>query len=160
MIYNEGVITTPSDREILMQRIFRAPAQLMYDVWTKPEHVRRWYGVRGTTVTVCDIDLRVGGAWRWVVVRPDNVEIAFSGEFLELDPPRLIRRTERFEQMPGGDPAIVTITFEERDGGAETFFSATMLFPTKRERDMCLQSGMEHGLRECYANIDKIITGD
>lgn len=146
-------ITLPSEREIVMERVFRAPASTVFDVWTKPEHVKKWYGVRGTTVTVCDIDLRVGGSWRWVVSRP-GLEVAFSGEFLEIDPPRRLRRTERFEGMPGPG-CVVTLTFDEKDG--ETTLISKMLFQSKAERDACLRSGMEHGIIECYQNIDKLL---
>ena len=94
----ESTLTLPSDREIVLTRVFDAPrAHILFEVWTKPEHVRKWYGVRSTTVTVCEIDLRVGGAWRWVVAKPGGMEIAFSGVFLEIDPPRRLKRTEVFE---------------------------------------------------------------
>lgn len=150
----ESTLTCPSDREIVMQRAFRGPAQTLFDMWTKPEHVRRWYGVRQTTVTVCDIDLRVGGGWRWVVAKPQGMEIAFSGEFLEIAPPRLFRRTERFEAMPGPG-AIVTCTFDEKEG--ETTFTMHMLFEDRQSRDICLHSGMESGVHECFRNIDQLL---
>src|SRR5579871_3281168 len=104
-------ISLPTEREIVMERVFKAPARVLFDVWTKPEHVRKWYGVRGPTVTVCDIDLRVGGSWRWVVSRP-GLQVAFSGEFLEIDAPRRLQRTERFEGMPGPG-CVVTLIFDE-----------------------------------------------
>src|SRR5258708_28021949 len=109
-VQREGTVALQSDREIVMQRVFNAPARTLFDVWTKPEHVRKWYGVRSTTVTVCDIDLRVGGAWRWVVTKPNGLEIAFSGVFREIDPPRRLQRTERFEAIPGPGCAV-TLTF-------------------------------------------------
>lgn len=153
-LYTEGTLTLPADNEILMQRVFRCPAETLYEVWTRPEHVRQWYGVRGTTVTVCDIDLRVGGAWRWVSRLPNGQEIAFSGVFRELDPPRRLQRTERFESVPGAD-SVVTLSFDQRDG--ETVLSMHMLFPTSFHRDMALKSGMELGVKECYLLIDKLL---
>ena len=153
-IQREGTVTLPSDREIVMQRVFNAPARTLFDVWTKPEHVRKWYGVRSTTVTVCDIDLRVGGAWRWVVTKPNGLEIAFSGVFREIDPPRRLQRTEIFETMPGAG-CIVTLTFDENDG--QTTLTMNMLFETKEHRDICLHSGMELGVQECYQNIDALL---
>lgn len=147
-------LTLPSDRELAMTRMFKATAKTLFEVWTKPEHVRKWYGVRSTTVTVCDIDLRVGGAWRWVVAKPDGTEIAFSGKFLEIDPPHRLQRTELFEAVPGSE-CVVTLTFDEKDG--ETTLTTHMLFPNKQHRDMCLKSGMELGVKECYANIDRIV---
>jgi uncharacterized protein YndB with AHSA1/START domain len=149
----DTTITLPSDTELVLQRAFQAPAQTLFDMWTKPEHVRKWYGVRGTTVTVCDIDLRVGGAWRWVVERP-GLEVAFSGVFREIDPPRRIQRTERFEAMPGAE-SLVTITFDEK--GGQTTLTLHMLFPNKEGRDVCLRSGMEVGVKECFQKIDELI---
>ncbi|MGJ5815833.1 SRPBCC family protein [Paludibaculum fermentans] len=153
-IKREGTLTLPNDRTILMQRVFEAPARVLFDVWTKPEHVRKWYAVRSTTMTVCDIDLRVGGAWRWVIVTPTGMEVAFSGVFTEIDPPRRLQRTEVFEAMPGPG-ALVTISFDERDG--QTTLSMEMVFDSKEERDLCLKSGMELGVQECYQKIDELV---
>ena len=147
------MITLPSDLELVMTRVFRAPAQVVFDMWTKPEHVRKWYGVRSTTVTVCDIDLRVGGAWRWVVSRP-GMDVAFSGIFREIDPPHRLQRTEIFEGMPGPG-CLVTLTFDEKDG--QTTLTMSMLFQSKADRDMCLKSGMDKGVIECFENIDRLI---
>jgi len=149
----ETTLTLPSDREIVMQRAFNAPARTLFDVWTKREHVRKWYGVRNTVVTVCEIDLRVGGAWRWVVVKPQGMEIAFSGVFTEIDPPHRLQRTERFEAMPG--ECLVTLTFDERDG--QTLLTTNMLFQNKADRDVCLKSGMELGVKEAYQKIDELL---
>lgn len=150
----EGALTVPSDLEIVMQRVFNTPAHTLFEVWTKPEHVRKWYAVRSTTVTVCDIDLRVGGAWRWVVITPQGMEVAFSGVFREIDPPRRLQRTEVFEAMPGPG-AVVTLTFDEKDG--QTTLTMHMLFQSKEERDICVHSGMELGVKECYQKIDELL---
>jgi len=150
----EVTLTLPSACELAMTRAFSAPALVLFEVWTKPEHVRKWYGVRSTTVTVCEIELRVGGAWRWVVTTPNGMEIAFSGEFLEIDPPHRLQRTERFEAVPGAD-SVVTLTFDEKDG--QTMLTTHMLFPNRQQRDLCLKSGMELGVKECYDNIDSIL---
>lgn len=154
-IQREGTLTLPSDREILMQRVFQAPPATLFEMWTKPEHVRHWYAVRSTTMTVCEIDLRVGGAWRWVVVAPNGMEIAFSGVFQEINPPHSFRRTEVYEAMPGAG-AIVTVSFDEEDDGYTTM-NMHMLFPAKSDRDICLQSGMELGVRECYQKMDELL---
>ncbi len=153
-IQRESILTLPSDRELVLTRMFNAPARTVFDMWTKPEHVRKWYGVRSTTVTACDIDLRVGGAWRWVVTRPPALEVAFSGIFREIDPPRRLQRTERFEAMPGAE-SLVTMTFDEKDG--QTTFTLHTLFDSKQARDGCLQSGMELGIRECFQKIDELL---
>ena len=145
---------TASGRTLVIERVFNAPRTLVYDMWTKPEHVRKWYGVRSTTVTVCDIDLRVGGAWRWVVMTPNGMDVAFSGVFLELDPPHRFQKTEFFEAMPGSG-SVVTFTFDEKDG--QTTLTMHMQFDTKEDRDVCLHSGMEHGVKEIYRNIDALL---
>ncbi|MGD0301678.1 MAG: SRPBCC family protein [Bryobacteraceae bacterium] len=152
----EMALTLPTDREIVMTREFNAPARILFEVWTKPEHVRKWYAVRGTTMTVCEIDLRVGGAWRWVVTHPKGGEIAFSGVFREVDPPRRLQRTEVFESVPGAE-SLVTLTFDEHDG--QTTLTINMLFKSKQDRDICLRSGMELGVKECFQKIDELMAG-
>ncbi|HUJ50036.1 MAG TPA: SRPBCC family protein [Bryobacteraceae bacterium] len=152
-LQHELNLTLPSDREISMTRVFNTPASVLFDVWTKPEHVRKWYGVRQTTVTVCDIDLRVGGAWRWVVTR-NGMEVAFSGVFREIDPPRRLQRTEVFEAMPGAE-SLVTLTFDEKDG--QTTLTLNMFFQSKQDRDGALKSGMELGIKECFQKIDDLV---
>ena len=152
-LQHELNLTLSSDREISMTRVFNAPARVLFDVWTKPEHVRKWYGVRQTTVTVCDIDLRVGGAWRWVVTR-NGMEVAFSGVFRQIDPPRRLQRTEVFEAMPGAQ-SLVTLTFDEKDG--QTMLTMNMLFQSKQDRDVALKSGMELGIKECFQKIDDLV---
>ena len=97
----QATLTTPSDTEILVTRVFNAPAPLVFEAWTKPEHVKNWYGLRSMKTTVCDIDLRVGGAWRWVQETEDGTEVAFSGVYKEIDPPSRLVYTEGFEAMPG-----------------------------------------------------------
>jgi uncharacterized protein YndB with AHSA1/START domain len=153
MAQRETTLTLPSDRELAIKRVFNATARTLFDVWTRPEHVRKWYGVRSTTVTVCEIDLRVGGAWRWVIARP-GLEVAFSGVFLEIEPPRLLKRTELFEAIPGAE-SVVTLTFDEKDG--QTTLTLHTRFPSKQHRDGCLQSGMELGMRECFQKIDELV---
>jgi uncharacterized protein YndB with AHSA1/START domain len=152
-LQREMTLTLPSDRELVMKRSFNAPARILFEVWTKAEHVRKWYAVRGTTMTVCEIDLRVGGAWRWVLTR-NGMEIAFSGVFREIDPPRRLQRTEVFEAIPGAE-SLVTATFDEEDG--QTTLTINMLFKSKQDRDGCLQSGMELGVKECFQKIDQLV---
>jgi len=152
-LQREMTLTLPSDREIVMTREFKAPARTLFEVWTKPEHVRKWYAVRGTTMTVCEIDLRVGGAWRWVIARP-GLEVAFSCVFREIDPPHRLQRTEVFEAMPGAE-SLVTFSFDEKDG--RTTLTMNMLFQSKQDRDVCLRSGMELGVKECFQRIDELV---
>jgi len=148
------LLTLLDDFEIVMQRSFEASPETLFDVWTQPKHVRNWYGVRGTTVTICDIDLRVGGAWRWVVTRPPSMEIAFPGVFLEINRPHSFRRTEKFEGYSDNE-CIVTVSFAEQAG--QTMLTMSMRFGSKEERDGCLKSGMELGVEECMNNIAVIV---
>ena len=96
----KATIELPADTDILITRTFQAPADLVYTAMTTPEHVRRWWGAGHGEVTTCDIDLRVGGTWRFVLTQPDGTEVAFSGEYLELDPPGRTVHTERYEAVP------------------------------------------------------------
>jgi len=98
----------------------------------------------------------VGGAWRWVVTHPKGGEIAFSGVFREVDPPRRLQRTEVFESVPGAE-SLVTLTFDEHDG--QTTLTINMLFKSKQDRDICLRSGMELGVKECFQKIDELMAG-
>src|SRR5687767_4302232 len=95
----------PSDTEIVITREFNAPRELVFDAWTKPEHIKRWWGLRGSTVSVCEVDLRVGGKWRWVLGSPDDEggAHAFSGQYLEVVRPERLVRTEWYEAIPGAE---------------------------------------------------------
>lgn len=151
----EATITLPSDREIVITREFDAPARLVWDAYTKPELVRQWHGLRSGTTTVCDIDFRVGGRWRYVQKFPDvDGEVGFTGEYLAIELQRRIVNTEEFEMIPG-DPATVTTTFEEADG--RTTVTSHNLFVHAEQRDGAMQSGMEHGVNEMYERLDEYL---
>ena len=151
----EATIALPSDREIVISREFDAPAQLVFDCHTKPELYQQWYGLRSATSTVCEIDFRVGGRWRSAQTLPDlDGEVAFSGEFRDIDPPRGYVYTEMFEAQPG-PPAIVTMRFDEVDG--RTTVTSTSLFASAEIRDLVLRSGMEHGINEMYSRLDELL---
>jgi uncharacterized protein YndB with AHSA1/START domain len=150
----EASISTPSDTEIVITRVFDAPAAILFDTWTKPEHVRNWYGLRSMKTTVVDIDLRVGGAWRWVQEADDGTEVAFSGVYNEIDPPGRLVYTEGFEAMPG-PPLVVTLTFDEHDG--KTTLTSHSPCPSVEVRDAILQSGMEYGVNETYERLDELL---
>ncbi|MEV6399003.1 SRPBCC family protein [Streptomyces sp. NPDC051907] len=144
-------LTTPSDRELVITRVFDAPRSLVFEAWTKPEHVRRWYGLRSLTTTVCDIDFRPGGAWRWGQ-SDGSQEIVFSGVYQEIVPPERIVYTEIFEQMPG--PAVVTtLTFDEEDG--RTTLTSTSVWPSREIRDQAMAMGMEEGVVETYERLEE-----
>jgi uncharacterized protein YndB with AHSA1/START domain len=149
----ETVLELPSDRETLIRRTFRAPAELVFDAWTIPDQVRRWYGLAEFDMTVCEIDLRVGGHWRWVQASPDGYEVAFSGVYRHIDRPQRLTFTEVFEPMPGSD-FDVEMTFDEVDG--HTTVTTVMTYQSREHRDGHLQSGMEDGTRAVHLRLDEL----
>ena len=142
----------PSDRETLITRSFAAPRTLVFAAMTQPEHVRQWYGLRDHTMKVCEIDLRVGGKWRYVVQMPDGNEYAFSGEYLEIVPPERLVSTERFEAIPGSD-YVATVTFSEQDG--ETTLTSHLQYQSPEHRDGHVNSGMAWGMQQTFARLDE-----
>ena len=144
-------MTLPSDREILIERVFDAPRRLVFDALTKPEHVAHWYGPRAMTLTSCEIDLRVGGAWRYVVRDPAGNDFGFSGEYREIMPPERLVCTENFEGIPPGHDYLVTVTLSDLDG--KTKLTSHLQYKTPEDRDGHIQSGMEPGMRETYDRL-------
>lgn len=150
----EATIDLPSDRETVITRVFDAPRKLVWDAMTKPEHVKHWYGLRTNTLSVCEIDLRPGGAWRYVQTSPHGEETAFSGVYREVVAPERLVSTELFEAMPSTD-YLVTVTFDEQDG--RTTMTSRLLYQSKEHRDGHLQSGMEWGMNETYQRLDELL---
>jgi len=138
-------LTLPSDREIVMTRVFDAPRRLVFEAHSKPEHVKHWWGRRGSTLPICEMDFRPGGAWRFVERGPDGQDNAFRGVYREITPPERIVWTFEFEGMPG-HVSVETLTFVERDG--KTTLTGRSVFETREDRDGMLQSGMEAGATE------------
>jgi uncharacterized protein YndB with AHSA1/START domain len=138
-------VTLPSDEEILITREFDAPRHLVWRAWTTPELVKRWWSGRQGEMTLAEIDLRVGGRWRYVMTTNDGGEIAFSGEYREIVENERLVHTEVFEAMPG-DPAINVVTFSE--AGGRTTLELLVRCNSKEERDGILESGMEVGMQE------------
>jgi uncharacterized protein YndB with AHSA1/START domain len=147
-------LSFPSDRETVITRAFNAPRALVFEAMTKPEHVRKWYGLRSHTLTVCDIDLRVGGRWRYVLQSPDGQEFAFSGEYREIDPPARLVSTEEFEAMPGTG-YVVTVTMNERDG--VTTLQSHLVYQRPEHRDGHIASGMEPGMNETFDRLESLL---
>ena len=151
----EAAITLPSDREIEITREFDAPRELVFECHTDAELYRQWYGLASAAdTTVCEIDFRVGGRWRSSQSFADHGAVVFSGEFREIDPPNGYVFTESYEGFPG-PPAIVTMRFEDVDG--RTRLTSTSEYETTEIRDIVMQSGMEHGVREMYRRLDEIL---
>ena len=140
-----AMVTLPEDEQILITREFDAPRHLVYRAWTTPELVKRWWsGNRGET-TIAEIDLRVGGAWRCVMVTDGGFEVAFRGEYREVVPNERIVATEVYEGMPEGE-ALNTVTFSEEEG--RTTLAVLVQHASKEARDAHVNSGMEVGMQE------------
>lgn len=146
-------VTTPTDREVVLTRVLDAPRRLVWDAFTKPELLKRWFGPRGWALVVCEVDLRIGGRWRFVLRGPDGRGMGMSGVYHELVPPARSVHMERFDDYPG--ESQVTAEFVERDG--KTTLNATVLYPSKEVRDIVLQSGMEHGAAESYDKLAELL---
>ena len=148
-------VTTPSERDIQMTRLFDAPRQLVFDAMTKPEHVREWWGRLGDgySVPVCEIDLRPGGAWRFVNRHPKG-EAVFYGEYQEIAPPSRLVFTEIYEPFPDS-PSVVTAVFTEE--GGKTRLTVTARYPTRDVRDMVLGTGMAGGAGTSYDRLEDLV---
>jgi uncharacterized protein YndB with AHSA1/START domain len=143
-------LTLPSDREIVMTRVFDAPRELVWKAYTDPEAIPQWWGPRRHATTVDKMDVRPGGAWRYVSRDADGNEYAFRGEYREVVPPERIVATFEFEPMPG-HVSVETLTLVEHDG--KTTLTNTSVFDSVEDRDGMLQSGMEEGVRETYDRL-------
>jgi uncharacterized protein YndB with AHSA1/START domain len=147
-------VTTPSDREIVSERVFDAPRESVFAAYTDPELIPRWWGPRGTTTIVDQMDVRPGGAWRFVSRDSNGSETGFRGTYREVTPPERIVQTFEWEGMPG-HVLVETATFE--DLGGRTKVTATSLFHTPEERDGMLASGMESGLTETHDRLAELL---
>jgi uncharacterized protein YndB with AHSA1/START domain len=149
-------ITTPSDRELAMTRSFDASRSLVFDAWTKPELLKRWLGVRGGwTFAVCEVDLKVGGKYRYVWRGPSGAEMGMGGVFREVVKPERLVATEKFDESWYEGDAVDTTTFVER--GGKTTVTTTVLYASKAVRDAVLKSPMETGVAESYDKLDEVL---
>jgi uncharacterized protein YndB with AHSA1/START domain len=148
-----ATVTLPKDDQILITREFDAPRHLLYRAWTEPELVRRWWAGRRGEVTSAEIDLRVGGRWRYVMVAHDGQEVAFHGEFREIVPDERIVSTEVYEGAPDGE-AVNLITFTE--SGARTTLAILMQLDSRQVRDAIIASGMETGMQEGMDLLEQV----
>jgi uncharacterized protein YndB with AHSA1/START domain len=150
-------VTTPGDREIAMTRIFDAPRHLVFEAWSKPELVKRWlYGPDDWRLAVCEMDLRVGGATRFVWRDRDGKEMGMSGVFREIAPPDRLVFTEIWDEDWTGGEALNTITFTEHAG--KTTLTQTVLYSSRAARDGALKTGMEHGAAVSYDRLAELLT--
>ena len=148
-------LSLPSDREITLTRTFDAPRRLVWEAYTRAEHVRQWWGQRGSTMPVCELDLRPGGAWRFVQRADNGEEYAFRGEFREIVPPEKLVQTFEWEGLPG-HISVETLIFEEQDG--KTTLTGTSVFDSVEDRDGMIQSGMESGAAESWDRLEEHVS--
>ena len=151
---NVARVTTPSDREIRIERVFDAPRDRVFATFTDPELIPEWWGPHGTTTVVDRMDVRNGGSWRFVISGSDGSETGFRGTYREVTPPERVVQTFEWEGMPG-HVSVDTATFE--DLGERTKVTTVSLFHTSEERDGMIASGMERGLNETYARLDEVL---
>jgi uncharacterized protein YndB with AHSA1/START domain len=152
-------VTLPADEQILITREFDAPRHLVYKAWTTPELVRQWWHAKRGEVTTCEIDLRPGGKWRYVMMADGGFEVGFHGEYREIAPNERIVSTEVYEGMPEGvdaeaEAALNTVTFTEVDG--RTTVEILVEHRTKEGRDAQIDSGMEDGLQDALDLLEQV----
>ncbi|HEY7635762.1 MAG TPA: SRPBCC family protein [Gemmatimonadales bacterium] len=148
-----AVVTLPTDTQILIRREFAAPRHLVYKAWTTPELIKQWWSARRGEVTVAEVDLRVGGRWRYVMVAHGGFEVAFHGEYRELIPNERIVSTEVFEGMPDAE-AVDTMTFTELNG--RTMVTILVQHTSREHRDAHVNSGMEGGLQDALDLLEQV----
>jgi uncharacterized protein YndB with AHSA1/START domain len=149
-----ATVTTPTDREIHVERVFDAPRDAVFAAYTDPQLIPEWWGPHGTTTVVDQMDVRPGGSWRFVIRNADGSETGFRGTYREVVPSERIVQTFEWEGMPG-HVSVETAVFE--DLGGRTKVTGTSLFHTTEERDGMLASGMERGMNETFARLDELL---
>ncbi|GAA3445378.1 SRPBCC family protein [Planomonospora venezuelensis] len=148
-------VTTPADTEIVLTRRFAAPRRLVFDAWTRPELLRRWYGARGWNLVVCEVDLRVGGAWRFVSRGPGGEEMGSRGVYREVAPPGRLVFTESYDDRWFPGETLVTTVLTEQ--GGTTTLTGTLTFPSREVRDAVLASPMERGVGESCDRLAEVL---
>src|ERR687891_232965 len=152
-----ATVTLPTDEQILITREFDATRKLVYKAWTTPELVKRWWSAQRGEVTVAEIDLRVGGMWRYVMVAEGGFEVGFHGEYREIVPNERIVSTEVYEGIPDpGEGTLNTLTLTEVDG--RTTLTILVQAPSKEVRDAIIESGMEAGLQDALDLLEEVAT--
>ena len=151
-------LTLPSDREIMMTRVFNASRHLVFDAWTKCEHLKRWWGPGTWSMPVCEIDLRIGGAWRYLMRNTEGTEMGMHGEYREIAAPERLVSTEvfegdQFEAMGGG--SVNTLLLVEHEG--KTTMTITSFYKSKQARDGVMEFPMEAGASESFDRLEELL---
>jgi uncharacterized protein YndB with AHSA1/START domain len=151
-----ATLELPTEDQILITREFDAPKHLVWEAWTNPELVKRWWHANRGEVTHAEIDLRVGGTWRYVAMTPDGVEVGFHGEYREIVPNERIVSTEAYEGIPDADAnaTVNTMTLAEVDG--RTTLTVLVQAPSKEVRDAIIDSGMEAGMQDALDLLEEV----
>ena len=154
---NRTSVELEGQRALITSRTFNGPARIVFDAWTKPEFVSQWWAPRSRCVEIvsCEADVRVGGAYRYVLRKPPATPFAFSGKYLEIVPHSRLVYTQVFEPMAHAGEVIVTVTLDERD--SKTHLVAHEVYPSEEARAAALASGMEHGMREAMDQLDELV---
>lgn len=150
---NETTTVYADGADFVMERVFAAPRELVWQALTEPRHIPNWWGPRDVPMTVEAMDFRVGGRWRWIAQGEDG-EAPFSGEYLEIDPPAKIVSTEGYDNMPGARYGV-TVTLDEADG--VTTLRSHLQYPSQEFRDGHVASGMEHGMNISYNRLEALL---
>jgi uncharacterized protein YndB with AHSA1/START domain len=148
-------VSTPSDREIALMRVFDAPRRMVFDAFSKPELLKRWFGPRGWSLVVCEVDFRVGCGFRFVLRGPDGKDMGMRGVYREIAAPERSVHMESFDDYPG--ESQVTAVFVEHEG--RTTMTATVQYPSQEIRDIVIKTGMEHGAAESYDKLAELLAG-
>jgi len=158
-----AVVTLPADNQIKIVREFAAPKHLVYKAMTTPELIKRWWNAKRGEVTVAEVDLRVGGKWRHVMVTPAGIDVGFHGEFREIIPNERLVSTEAFEGVPGmemseeqseASAAVNTVTLTEK--GGRTTLTVLSQYPSQEIRDIVIETGMEAGMQDAYDLLEEV----
>ena len=154
---NRMTVERRSERELVVTRTFNGPARIVFDAWTQPELLRRWWAPRslGVSLFSCEADVRVGGRYRYAFGHDPKTQMVFSGTYTEVAPPSRLVCTQLFEQMAAAGEVIVTVTFTERDG--KTDLVLHQLFPSREALDGAIASGMEKGMRATFEQLEELI---
>ena len=153
---NTGTLSVsfPQPTQIVFTRVFEAPRTLVFEAFTKPELLKRWFGPRGWSLVVCEVDLKVGGGFRFVLRSPEGMQMGMRGIYREIDAPVRSVHTESFDDLPGHSE--VTTVLSERDG--KTTLIATISYESQEVRDAILKTGMEHGAAESYDRLAELLS--
>ena len=146
-------VATPTLQQIVLTRVFNAPRKLVFDAFTRPELLRRWFGPHGWSLVVCEVDLRVGGGFRFVLRSPEGNQMCMRGTYCEIDAPNRSVHKESFDDLPG--ESEVTTVLTESDGRTE--LKATITYASQEIRDAVISSGMEHGAAETYDRLAELL---